>query len=189
MTREERIAKLKAIQLCVCNLTATYDMGLQIDVLTSEGLISSIGQYGQWPCFEFTVTNDIISLQQSLVNNEPVSDAQMLDNNIVKALCTNHDSYNGEWMVSGDLLTNALAQIKKSLIRADLSKGKSYVYVSFEGNDADIRFFASIEDLKKCFIGSLGGSYSYDEMDDDEIEIWYENAKECQWDRFFLTEI
>ena len=59
MTREVILEKLSNINICVTNITYTYDIGLMFDVLSSEGVASEQGyNFSQWPCFKFPITND-----------------------------------------------------------------------------------------------------------------------------------
>ena len=185
MTRKERIAKMKSMSSCVCAIVAaTYDMGLQIEILTNKGVIYSFGKAGQWPCFEFDVTEDLLDLQKRIKNEEPITDNELLDNTIIKELCTFHDLVKGDWLLKGVYLKEALESIKDGLIDADLSNKKIYAFAPLSFH-CDIWFSPTLENLKSDFFDEMETeSRTFDEMDANEIKEWYEYAEGKNWDFF-----
>ena len=172
----------------VCDIVAaTYDMGLQIDVITKEGATTLFGTIGQWPCFEFDVTDDLLNLQRRIKNKESLTRKQLLNNNIIKELCTYHDLYNGYWELSGKQLTKALNQIKKEMLHIDLANKKIYAYASLVEDDLCIKLLPSVDELKSVFLeNAVTDCRPFDDMEDAEIEEWYGIAEENEWDNFPL---
>lgn len=188
MTREKQIERLKSIPLCVCNLTATYDMGLQIDVLTSQGVATSFGQFCQWPCLTFTVTKAIKDIQKALIAETTLPDSQILNNKAIRRMCVCDDMFNGSFELSGENLSQALNKIRKELPKVEFKDRNGYAYIEI-GSDIFIKFFTSLADLQNHFLGNFDNYYEYNEMEDDELQHWYDVAEDNGWDNFPLTKI
>ncbi|MCR5453461.1 MAG: AAA family ATPase [Bacteroidales bacterium] len=107
----------------------------------------------------------------------------------VYKMCIYHDEFNGNFELEGDIVSQILAQIRKELLRVKFSNDKGYAYIELGADDISIRFFASIDDLKNCFLDHFSGWYEYDKMEDYEVQGWYDIAEDCNWDYFPLTDI
>lgn len=183
MTREEIIAKLSTIKVCVVNITYTYDIGLLFQVLTKRGVYTEDGyNVGMWPCVKLNINNDVRDLHNRLNGGESFSDDQLIEYDFIKELCTFRDIH-GYSIVGGKTLQLALSEIRKQLSVLDCSGDYVYAYISLYEWDIDVSLFPSYEKLQEYFIGKwsdLVDEWEY--MEDKELEQWYEEAANEDWD-------
>ena len=190
MTREEILAKLSAIKICVVNITYTYDIGLLFDVMTHNGVYSEGGyNVGMWPCIRLSVNDEIRDLQKRIISDEPISNEELIESDFVKELCT-FRGVHGSGVVEGKALEFALSEIKKQLHILDCSGDHAFAYISLYDWDTEVALFSSYEKLQDYFIEKWGMEDSkWEDMDDEELEQWYEMAKEEDWECLPYTDV
>ena len=107
----------------------------------------------------------------------------MMEDSICKELCTYHDMWNGSFLIKEESLSKCLCQIREALKTIDLSGEELFVYASVESWNIDIRFFSSYDAFKEAIAEEWDGSVeSYESMDDEELQGWYDIAEENDWD-------
>lgn len=188
MTREEKIAKLSQIRVLVTNPVMTYDMGVQFDVITDKGALTDVGNIGQWPFLRSGVSEKLRTIQQKLIHNEVVSDEEFDDDDICREICTYHEFLEDDWALSGEQKQEAMSQIKAGLQTVDLQGNDLFVFASLEEWNTEIRLFTSVEDLYGFIILKYNWVTPYSEMDDEEIDYWYDVATENNWGGLMLNE-
>lgn len=182
MTTEDRINKLATIKVIIANPTVTYDMGMQFDVLTAKGALTTMGNVGQWPYMKFKISQDLKILQNKVANGTSISEEEVLENDTCRELCTYHDMLNGCFLLHGDMLSKCIRHICESISVLELSGEDLYVYAEIEGWNLDIRFYTSYEDMCKDALSDWEEFVRpYSEMTNEEIESWYEIAKANDW--------
>ena len=184
MTREERIAKLSTIKVVMANIVATYDMGLQYDILTSRGVITDIGNIEQWPYMKFKISQSLRDIQTSLRNGVALNDEQILEDDTCRELCSYHDMWgNSSQIEEDDLLLECVQCLRETLPNADLSGSDLFVYATVEEEcDINFCFYASYDDMCDDALSVwIDNVYPYSDMDDKEIESWFNVAEESNW--------
>lgn len=183
MTRQEMLNKLSKITIIVANPTVTYDMGMQFDVMTGQGALTTFGNVGQWPFMRFVITESFRALQKSLLDGYDVSEEIMLQDPICKELCKYHDMWNSSYSLEEESLSKCLSCIKENIRSVDLSGDVLFVYATVEEWDIDIRFFPDYQEFQKAMLVDWEDSVEgYEGMDDSELEGWYEIAEANDWD-------
>lgn len=182
MTREEKIAKLSTIVLCVVNLEYTYDMGLDFDIITSEGVSNNFGNIGQWPCKKIKISDGFRRLIKDFKSGKNVTDEQMLEIDVCRYLCTYEDMVHGTRLLEEGMLTNALNIIRIQLSNINELEEYLYAYASLEEWDLDICLFSSYDELFG-FMTDLWGNaeIKFEDMDDDRLNRYYDIAEENEW--------
>lgn len=187
--KEEYLKKLKAIKLCVANMIVTYDMGLQFDVITSEGATTNIGNVGSWPCMEFQLTEGFKEIHAKICAGEKIENTEIENDSICREICTYHDMYNGDRCLEGSQFEECIDSIKDGIAELELPHSTFYVYASLEAWDTEIKMFDTLEAMKDFFISSLGACVDdYGDMTLEQIKYWYDVAEENDWDSLpYLT--
>jgi hypothetical protein len=191
MSREEILEKLSNINICVANITYTYDIGLMFDVLSSVGIASEQGyNFSQWPCFKFPITNDFRNLIHRIKDGKEIDDNELLSNSVFKEICTVH-GYNDSFMVCDTTLTKCIRLIQEEAKVLDDTLNSFYAYVSIENWSVNLKFFSTYKDLVNYFKDECGylSFIPWEEMNDDELEGWYQVAEENDWDGVPYMEI
>jgi len=181
MDRTEKIAKLNEITCITTNLVITYDMGIQFDVMTSNGTCTNIGNIGNWPCFKCPVSPEIVKLKDRIENEESITIHDILDVKICSELLTYTDMYqNGSWIVEGKVLENLISNMKEAIKQMDTTIPVFYAYVNAEDwGDNEVRFFRDYSGLCEFFAESFGDDDElYEDMDDEQLDAWLEVLKE-----------
>ena len=184
MIRTEIISKLSKVTLCVANITYTYDIGLLFDVLTSKGAASEQGyNFSQWPCFKFSITDDFRNIIRRIKNGEKTDDNELLNNSIIKEICTIH-GYNDSFVVCDETLAACIKAIREEIKVIDDTLDSFYVYASIENWAVKLKLFSAYEDLVLFFKGECShlALTGWNEMSDDELEEWYNVAEENGWE-------
>ena len=184
MTRKDKQARLQSINKAICAITATYDMGVQIDYISGKGAQESMGSFGQWPCLEMHITDTLRQIQRRLIDGETIGDGEMMADFVCSEICTMHDLFSGEeGTVGGDYLKSCLDLIRNRLTSVDLSGDMLYAYVALEEWHTQIELFSSYDSLFDFFIRLWdSGVETYEEMGDDDIDFWYQIAEDSNWD-------
>ena len=191
MTREELLAKLSNINICVANNTYTYDIGLMFDMLTSDGAASEQGyNFSQWPCFKFSITDDFKNIVRSIKNGEEIDGDELLNNSIIKEICTIH-GYNDSFVVCDETLSACIKAIIEEAKAIDDTLDSFYTYASIENWAIKVKFFSAYEDMVLFFKNECGylDFTCWNEMSDEELEEWYNVAEENGWDGVPYMEI
>ncbi len=191
MARGEILAKLSSINFCVANITYTYDIGLMFDVLSSVGVASEQGyNFSQWPCFKFPVTNEVRSLIHRIKDGEEIDKDELLNNSVFREICTVH-VYNESFIVCDDTLAKCIKQIHKEVKVLDDTLNSFYAYVSLEDWSVSIKFFSTYNDMANYFKDECChlSFIPWAEMNDEELEGWYQVAEKNDWDGVPYMEI
>lgn len=182
MTTKEKIEKLQTIKLCVVNLTLTYDMGLQFDVMTKYGVTTNIGNVVQWPCFKIKVDKKTRALLVDLQSGKEVSDEQMMTVDFCQNFTSYTDYIHDEERFDNDKVGEILNIIREKLSHLNFKDDVLYAFVQPEDWNMVFEFFATESELKDFFIERFAiDEYQYSEMNKDEIKEYYNCAKENDW--------
>lgn len=182
MTREEMLKRLHSIKAISTQFVATYDMGLQFDVLTGEGATTDIGNVGSWPYAKMNVTDNLKAIKERIVNGEEVTAEDILRDEKLKKLLTYSSMYFGQsWVVEGNLLENCVANLKKELVKLNPENDYCYFYIDLEEwSRGEVILFNCYEDMCEHFAEYFGSDVTlYDEMNDEELETAYEETEGC----------
>lgn len=190
MTREELIAKLSTIRICVVDITYTYDIGLTFNIMTPKGVISEDGyNVGMWPCLKLPITDKTRELQAKLINGDHISDSQMLEYQFCKDICTFRGIFE-EHVVGGEALEKALMLIRNQLPHIDCRKDTCFAYVSLYDWNTVIVLSSTYDEFYDVFLKQWEYDYySWEEMDDDQLEVWYAAAESENWDCLPYTDL
>lgn len=192
MTRDEMISKLHTISACVANITYTYDIGLVFDLLCSRGVCSETGcNIGQWPCFKLIISEETKQIVSRVKKGENVTDEELLENKVIKELCTFH-SYSDSWLVEGESLARCISQIRDGLKSVCGIQDSYYAYVTLEDWNVCVAFFTTYSEMKNYFYKKWfdeDNCIAWKDMSDDEPEAWYNVAEENDWDSVPYMEI
>ena len=191
MTREEILAKLSNINICVANITYTYDIGLMFDVLSSDGVAYEQGyNFSQWPCFKFSNTKDFKKIVRRIMNDEKIDGDELLNNSIIKEVCTIH-GYNDSFVVCDETLSACIKAIKEEAKAIDDTLDSFYTYASIENWEVKVKFFSAYEDMVLFFKDECShlSFTDWNDMSDEELEEWYNEAEENGWDGVPYMEI
>lgn len=184
MDRKEMLEKLHSINATSANFVATFDMGLQFDVMTGEGVTTDLGNVGSWPYVKIKITERIKSIRTQIIDGKDVSTADILEEKELKWLLTYCDLYRHNcWTVEGELLENCVANLKKELAKINVDNEYCYAYVDLEDwSDGDLFLFESYEEMCSHFVDYFGTDlFLYEDMSDEELERAYAEAEENGW--------
>lgn len=162
MTRDEMLTKLKNIKPTAFPTVATFDMGLQFDTYTSEGMGTHLGDIASWPLWKL---KRLSSEKQIEVISK-----------IAEKKLTAEDFKNTEFeTLSSELVNNKnldLNEIFSSLEDFPYSEQKEYVYIysDTEGWNDEVLFFDSEKDLAEYFTETYSIYSEWDELEDSELE-------------------
>lgn len=184
MKRDKMLKKLKEIKAITTNFVASYDMGLQFDVMTAQGVSTDIGNVINWPYYKLPITPELIKLKQRVANGEQVTEEDILNVEAFKDLLSYTDIYSDStWVVEDDILKVSITNLLAELKTMDTNRDSFYAYADLEDwGDGTINLFKDYEDLCE-FVSQAysSGDRLYEEMDDDELLIAYETAKKNKW--------
>lgn len=185
MERDKMLEKLHSIKAISTNIVATYDMGLQFDVMTGEGVTTNIGNVGSWPYLKIPITEGIKAIKERIVNGEDKVSDDIRKEEIFKELLTYCNMCTGDTrMVEDRIIEKCVTNLKKELLKIDENNDYCYCYIDLEDwSDGEVILFKCYNDMCKHFVGNFGSSVNlYDDMDDDELECAYTEAEENEWD-------
>lgn len=184
MERNEMLKKLREVKAITTNMVATYDMGMQFDVMTSTGVCTNFGNVGNWPCYKLPITSEVIALKERVVKGDDITSSEVLDVEVFKDLLSYTNSFQGSsWVVEGKTLETCIANLLSELKALDTNREAFYAYADLEEwSEHDIKIFTEYEDLCKYF-GEVFGTDDelYEDMDDEELKYAYETAEEEGW--------
>lgn len=176
------LEKLHSIDVIVCRLEVSFDMGIQFDVMTSKGVCTHLGDVGNWPCWEVPITKELIELREMVLEDSTsVTIEDVLAVDVCKRLLSYYNMYNEEeWLVEGNVLDMCFGNLIKSIREIDCSRDKVYAYVDLEEwGDGTVKFFNEERDLNTYFVCIFGNEERlYDEMTEVELQEAFENAVE-----------
>lgn len=178
------LQKLSEIKGLTTNIAITYDMGLQFDVFTSEGVSTNIGNVGNWPCYKMPITPELRELKKAIDEGKEITSEEILAISVCKDLLTYTEAYSGaSWVISGDKLKACIENLKTAIKSLDTNQKSFFAFVDIEDwSQNDIKFFPTIEELNTYFTQAFGSStYRYQDMDDDSLQEAFDTAKENDW--------
>ena len=171
MTKEEMISKLHAIKPTAFPTVITDDMGLQFDVITPTGAYTYLGAIGDWPAWYFNRLDEqvIALLENKLQNNEKFSSEDFSNTDIysfVKKLET----------IDGINLTESL----KEIFNYPISDKNNFIYIYCDLGQwkPEVRFYDTEMDFSKAFFNLFPGNQTWDILDENAIESYYEELQE-----------
>ena len=144
------LEKLHSIDVIVCRSVVTFDLGIQFDVMTSKGVCTHLGNVGNWPCRELSVTKELIELKEKVIEDSAsITIEDVLAVDVCKRLLSYYNMYNEEeWLVEGNVLDMCVGNLIKSIREIDCSRDKVYAYVDLEEwGDGTVKFFNEERDL------------------------------------------
>lgn len=190
MNQKDKLERLQNIRGCVVNVTVTFDMGLQIDILTSLGTLTNIGNYGQWPCFCFPMTDEVRMLQAQLQEGMDINIGDFMVSDLCKTLTTYHDFFQGDIELEQDKIRQIANTLKEEVGNLKCTGKKFYAFAAPEDRNMEFKLFASLKDLEIFFLDAMGGlDRLYTEMSEDEINACYDIAEENGWEGLPLQTI
>lgn len=162
MTRDEMLTKLKNIKPTAFPTVATFDMGLQFDTYTSEGMGTHLGDIASWPLWKI----------KRLSNEKQIEVMSKIAEKKLTAEDFKHTEFE---TLSSELVNNKkldLNEIFLSLEHYPYSEEKKYLYVysDTEGWNDEVLFFDSEELLAKYFTEVYSIYSDWDDLDDSELE-------------------
>lgn len=176
------LEKLHSIDVIVCPSVVTFDLGIQFDVMTSKGVCTHLGNVGNWPCRELSVTKELIELREKVLEDTTsVTIEDVLAVDVCKRLLSYYNMYNEEeWLVEGNVLDICFGNLINSIREIDCSRDKVYAYVDLEEwEDGTVKFFNEERDLNTYFVSIFGkDDRLYDDMTDEELQDTYDKAQE-----------
>lgn len=176
------LEKLHSIDVIVCPSVVTFDLGIQFDVMTSKGVCTHLGNVGNWPCRELSVTKELIELREKVLEDTTsVTIEDVLAVDVCKRLLSYYNMYNEEeWLVEGNVLDICFGNLINSIREIDCSRDKVYAYVDLEEwGDGTVKFFNEERDLNTYFVSIFGkDDRLYDDMTDEELQDTYDKAQE-----------
>lgn len=182
METKDKLERLQKIDGCVVNITVTFDLGLQIDVLTDQGFLTNIGNYGQWPCFCFPMTDEVRKLQTLLQEGKVVDNADFWALDFCKTLTNYHTFVQGNVGLEQDHIKQIVNTLKEELIHLQGVGENFYAFAAPEDWNMDFKLFASLKDLEKYFLEVMGEpNWLYSEMSQGEIDECYNLAEDSGW--------
>lgn len=191
MKRKEMLQKLGNIKALTTNITVTYDMGIQFNVMTSKGVCTNFGNVGNWPCYKVPITPELKLLKDCLEKGEDVSAEDILKVDVCKSLLSYTDMFQGQsWIVEGDKLDHCVENLNNAILALNTDRDFFFAYVDLEdwGNN-DIVFFNEYEGLRDYFCEVFGcDDELYEDMDDEKLERVYEEAGENGWNGVFFKD-
>lgn len=163
----DKIKKIQSFDGCIVDIIVTYDMGLQVDILTKNGFASSIGNLGQWPCYKIPMSETIKQIKHLLEESQSISKEEMLKNDFVKAFCVYHSLWSGDSDLDEEMTNDVLENLKPMILEIDCSQEYLYIYAQIERYlDIDIKCFYSYEDLEEYFLDM----WAYDTTDIEDFD-------------------
>ena len=184
MTREQLLTKLKQIDICVTRVTLTNDMGFQIDMLTGDGACQNLGNIGNFPAYKIKLTDDTRILQNLIKEkSSSIYDGEILKNTIIKQLCTYKNPYTGEsWIIDDKDISSCINQIKSQIINLNPDLDYWYAFADLTAPPCTIILFNSYKDLcSHCKSEWDNGIWNYDDMNDEELTQYYQDAESSNW--------
>ncbi len=183
MMQKEILERLHSINGCVVKLTATFDMGLQIDIMTNQGVLSNIGNYVQWPCFCFVMSDEVRRCHDLLVSKNYVSNEDMMKLQFCKILTVFNDIPNGSCLMEQEKVRQILNLLRKELEKMSCTGDSFYAYASPEDWNMVFKLFATYDGLQNFFLETMGPpDRLYDEMTVDELSRCYNFGEENDWE-------
>lgn len=162
MTREEMLTKLKNIKPTACSLVMTYDMGMQFEIMTSEGARTEIGNYSDWPYWKFKrLSSEELDILKTKIENKTLSVEDFSEPllTLVKSIIDGVKDID-------------LSETFKELLKYPLSETEKdfYVFCDIENWNFEILFFGKLEEMEKDFVERFAVFNSWEEMDNEELE-------------------
>ena len=183
MTMEDKKTKLLKVKICVVGITYTYDIGLFFSVITKDGVYFEEGyNLSMWPCIKLSINDEVRDLKNRIIKGEQLSKEQLMRCQFCKELCT-FRGYNYSYVFSEYMLNQALEAIKQQLPKLDCSGNNAFAYIDPEQERVEITLFSSYENLREYCIEKWSSRIlSWDDMDDAELDNWYNIAEKENWE-------
>ncbi len=172
MTKEEMINKLKTIKPTAFPTVATFDMGIQFDVITPNGAYTYFGGVlGDWPVWVFErLDNETIGKLQAKINNGEKLIPADFENTDLRPFAIRLG--NREDFEFNEIFTNFLNYPKTE------EQKNIYVYSDLGEWVPELMFFNSEEEITSYFFDNFPGSNTWDKMDDNSISSFYYELEE-----------
>ena len=173
MTRENMIAELSKKIVRATPTVYTYDMGLQFDFVTPEGVGTCLGSVGEWPIIflkgiEKERWLEIRKkIEEGLVNIEDFQDTSLEP--FANAVENFSQGYDGKLAETFKELRELPEELPETF----------YCLYDIKGWEPCPLFYTSLEDLLKAFRAEYcGGPIAWEDLSDDEIKEWYDRIED-----------
>lgn len=171
MTREEMLQKLKNIKPTAFPTTATMDMGLEFDVMDSNGVYTYLGSIGDWPLwyFERIEEKTLSAIKNKLDNHQELSSEDFKETdlyNFAKRLENREDF--------------EFTEAFKNIVNFPKSEENKYVYVYCDLGEwvPELDFYSTEEEISNVFFGYYSTNNKWEDLDDDWLSTYYEELEE-----------
>lgn len=178
---EAKLKRLKSLTITGQITCGTMDMGLESVVISSTGAEGRLGDMGQWPCSKFAV-NEALRVAVQGFTGDLAHDVGLIKDLNFFGYC--HTTHNPVWPAApheeeeDDCLDDTSESIIEQLKTLDLSIDHFFVYQDWD----EIALLTSdFSEIEQQFIRHHGPTRKWEDMDEDEIEYWYDIAEECGW--------
>ena len=176
MTTEEKKQKLQSGVIVAYPTVATYDMGLQYEIISSEGLYTGMCSFMQWPLYCIKVDSQILRLVSILNQGKEISVDEL--NGSIFPIIKRQQTEAGE--LDEEYNEDELEAIK--LFLHNIKKEQTDFYV-FKQPYNDIELFDTKENaVQAFFLANNEDGEDWDDMDDSAIDYAYDNAEEYEWE-------
>lgn len=167
MTKEEIVSKLNKIKSTAFPTVVTTDMGVQFDVITPTGAYTYLGAIGDWPAWCFNRIDEKVTglLKSKLQNNEKFSSNDFFNTDIY-LLAKKLEKVDGV----------DLTEYLKDIVNYPYSDKNKFVYVYCDLGQwkPEVRIFDNEMDFSEAFFNEFPGSQTWDILDANAIESYYE---------------
>ncbi len=162
MTREEMLKKLKSIKPTIAGLIMTYDMGLEFTVMDSTGMVTNIGNYGDWPLWKFNrLSNEVLGKIGQSIKNNSLTTEELPEplKNFAQNIINQYKDIN-------------LSEVFKRLLDFPVSEEKKFFYILCDTDSwtLEINFFETEEEIKNYFFNNFEILYNWDDLDNDDLQ-------------------
>ena len=173
MTRENMIAELSQEIVRATPTVYTYDMGLQFDFVTPEGVGTCLGSVGEWPIiFLKSIEKEKWleirkKIEEGLLNIEDFQDTSLEP--FAKAVENFSQGYDGKLAETFKELRELPEELPETF----------YCLYNIKGWEPYPLFYTSLEDLLKAFRAEYcGGPIVWKDLSDNEIKEWYDRIED-----------
>lgn len=175
MTKQEKINQLKKVNVIVCGITYwSSEYTFEYSIITPDGAGTSMYDFSEWPCKKYPLDDEIRKVCNRIQHGEEVSDDELLETRFCHLVLD--FSYDN---VKKNDLNKCVQAIREGFKNIDISLDYVYAHVILLEDVIEVRFFSKLEEMNLYFKERWGeGLKSYEDMDQEEIDEWYEYAKE-----------
>lgn len=175
-------------KICITNLVATYDMGIQYSVITSQGASTELGNFGSWPLYYLPLDRitkeEINNVRYGLIKSKEQFFKLSFLGKLLKYNTIISGSYDLEENVEQKIYSKISMKIKE-LDEGKIDK-KLYFYVAVEHWLNEVNVFYTKEDFEDFLLETWGANViPYQDMNEEEFDQYYKMGKRKKWKNNF----